>query len=419
MEKNYIRKILVIGVLFLFLGASATLVSANPNWADNFDSYYDGQLLDGVGGDDGGWTGWADTPAAAGMVTSDQARSAPYSNQIWLNSDNVHTYEGYTIGVWNWTAWQYIPTDFSGISYIILLCGYDGGGSGTVWTVQVHFDSELDLVESEFGGQQAPIVYGQWVEFRCIIDLDTDWLQIYYDGALLAEHAYTDTVQGTGGGTLNIAAVDLFANGATPVYYDDISLTPINPIELTCDAHGPYTGEINQPVSFTGSANGGTEPYTWAWTFGDGGTATVQNPTHTYTTKGNYTVTLTVTDSVAATDTDTATATITAPVLLPVLEIGTITGGFGVKASVKNTGVAAATNVIWTIALDGKLVFVGKSSTGTIATLAVAGNQAIKSKFILGFGKTNIVVSATCDEGVSADATASGIVLGPFVIGVK
>jgi hypothetical protein len=86
---------------------------------------------------------------------------------------------------------------------------------------------------------------------------------------------------------------------------------------------------------------------------------------------------------------------------------------------VKNTGVAAATNVIWTIALDGKLVFVGKSSTGTIATLAVAGNQAIKSKFILGFGKTNIVVSATCDEGVSADATASGIVLGPFVIGVK
>jgi uncharacterized membrane protein len=273
------------------------------------------------------------------------------------------------------------------------------------------------LVESEFSGEQAPIVYGQWVEVRCHIDLDTDWLQIYYDGVLLAEHAWTDTVQGTGGGSLNIAAVDLFANGATPVYYDDISLVPFGATELTCDAHGPYTGEINQAISFTGAASGGTEPYTWAWTFGDGGTAAVQNPTHTYTTAGVYNVTLTVTDAAAATATDTTTATITAP--KPVLAIGAITGGVGIKASVKNTGAGAATNVDWTIALDGKLVFVGKSSTGTFPTIAPAGNEAIKSKFILGFGKTNIVVSATCDEGVSAEATASGFVLGPFVLGVK
>jgi PKD repeat protein len=191
------------------------------------------------------------------------------------------------------------------------------------------------------------------------------------------------------------------------------------PESLTCDAGGPYTGEINVPVQFTGIASGGTEPYTWAWAFGDGATASVQNPTHTYTTKGNYTVTLTVTDAAAGTATDTATATITQPVLLPVLEIGAITGGFGVKASVKNTGAGAATNVDWTIALDGKLVFVGKSSTGTFTTIAPAGSEAIKAGFILGFGKTNIVVSATCDEGVSAEATASGLVFGPFVLGVK
>ncbi len=200
----------------------------------------------------------------------------------------------------------------------------------------------------------------------------------------------------------------------------DVTITN-NPAgeDLVCDAGGPYTGEINVPVQFTGVASGGTEPYTWAWAFGDGATASVQNPTHTYTTKGTYTATLTVTDAASGTATDTATATITEPVLLPVLEIGTITGGFDVKASVKNTGEAAATNVVWTLSLDGKLVFLGKESTGTIATLAVAGNEPIKAGFILGFGKTNIAISATCDEGVSAEATASGLVLGPFVLGVK
>jgi hypothetical protein len=124
-----------------------------------------------------------------------------------------------------------------------------------------------------------------------------------------------------------------------------------------------------------------------------------------------------VTDGAAGTATDTATVTITAP--QPVLAIGAIIGGFGIKSSVKNTGEGTATNVDWTIALDGKLVFVGKSSTGNFATIAPAGNEAIKAGFILGFGKTNIVVSATCDEGVSAETTASGFVLGPFVLGVK
>lgn len=35
----------------------------------------------------------------------------------------------------------------------------------------------------------------------------------------------------------------------------------------------------------------------WAWTFGDGGTSTVQNPQHTYAANGTYTVCLTVTNA--------------------------------------------------------------------------------------------------------------------------
>ena len=35
---------------------------------------------------------------------------------------------------------------------------------------------------------------------------------------------------------------------------------------------------------------------TWQWTFGDGNTASVQNPTHTYTTSGTFPVKLVITD---------------------------------------------------------------------------------------------------------------------------
>src|SRR5512135_2043679 len=77
-----------------------------------------------------------------------------------------------------------------------------------------------------------------------------------------------------------------------------------------CDAGGPYTGKPGQPIQFDGSARYGTQPYTWAWDFGDGATSTEQNPTHTYTDPGTYTVSLEVTDAASNTTTDSTTATI-------------------------------------------------------------------------------------------------------------
>jgi PKD repeat protein len=61
------------------------------------------------------------------------------------------------------------------------------------------------------------------------------------------------------------------------------------------------TGTAPLAVGFTGSASGGSAPYTYRWTFGDGGTAVVQNPTHTYAAAGTYSAMLTVTDNTATT----------------------------------------------------------------------------------------------------------------------
>jgi hypothetical protein len=416
MEKSNSRKILVIGIILLFLGASATLSVSARDWADNFDSYTNGQFLDG-GSDDGGWKGWDNVSAAGAYVTNTQSYSSPNSVDITGASDLVHEYEGYITGQWIYRCMVYIPTDYTGLASFMLLSDYtDGAGQNNKWALVIQFDATNQVVESYNDLVTTPLITGQWVELRTEIDLDTDWFQFYYDDYLLIEKAWTACWNNAGDGFLVIDAVDLFANGASSVYYDDMSLLPPGS-ELICDAGGPYTGEVNQTIQFTGTASGGTPEYTWAWDFGDGGTATNQTPKHAYTAPGVYNVTLTVTDAASNTATNTTTATITEP--QPVLEIGNITGGFGVKASVKNTGDGPATNVDWTITLDGKLIFLGKSSTDTIATIAAGAEEPIKAGFILGIGKTNIVVSATCDEGVTAEKTATAFVLGPFVLGVK
>jgi PKD repeat protein len=66
----------------------------------------------------------------------------------------------------------------------------------------------------------------------------------------------------------------------------------------------PQCGTAPLNVCFTGLAEGGTEPYSYLWNFGDGVPANnthEQNPCHGYMNVGNYNVTLTATDSLGNT----------------------------------------------------------------------------------------------------------------------
>ena len=96
---------------------------------------------------------------------------------------------------------------------------------------------------------------------------------------------------------------------------------------------------------------------------------------------------------------------------IPSVEI-TINGGFGVSATIKNTGATELTNIDWSITLDGAMIFFGQTKTGTITTLP-AGQSVTVKDFVIGFGETGIAV-----EAGSATASASGTVLLFFVVGV-
>jgi len=93
----------------------------------------------------------------------------------------------------------------------------------------------------------------------------------------------------------------------------------------------------------------------------------------------------------------------------PILEIGEITGGFGVSSVIKNTGNGDATNVNWTITVTGGILgFINKTATGTIASIVAGAEETIKLGILLGLGAIDITVTAECDEGASADATGTG-----------
>src|SRR6266568_1466524 len=86
---------------------------------------------------------------------------------------------------------------------------------------------------------------------------------------------------------------------------NDASATPMTeffgtstPAMLSASfTQNPSSPQIGQTVSFTGSASGGTSPYSYSWSFGDGSTGTGSSVKHTYSSAGILAVALTVKDN--------------------------------------------------------------------------------------------------------------------------
>jgi DNA/RNA endonuclease G (NUC1)/PKD repeat protein len=105
---------------------------------------------------------------------------------------------------------------------------------------------------------------------------------------------------------------------------------------------GPSTGV--EGASLTFDASGSTDPdgdaLTYAWTFGDGSTATGPSATHAYADDGTFTVSVTVTDSYGAAS--TATRTVTVSNAAPAIS------GVTTPAAASSVGVAVAATVTFT-----------------------------------------------------------------------
>ena len=94
--------------------------------------------------------------------------------------------------------------------------------------------------------------------------------------------------------------------GSDNTYLEDrldiASLGAVGPRPLKATASADKTaGPVPLAVHFTGGATGGTPPYTFSWTFGDGDSSVDQSPSHTYDLAGEFQAALTVQDGVGGT----------------------------------------------------------------------------------------------------------------------
>lgn len=200
------------------------VVSAEPTpsteggWQEDFDSYPTGASLHGLGG----WKGLLSDPFFTAFTSNSQSRSAPNSVDIIGSSDIVHEYTNNS-GQWSYRYWQYIPAGLQGTSYYIMLNQYDDSGAPINYSTRVKFEGSTGLLVDEGSGASMAYIPDQWVESCLEVDLDIDTQDFYYNGALFYSGSWSSHIGG--GGITAVGAVELFANGASSIHYDDMSLT--------------------------------------------------------------------------------------------------------------------------------------------------------------------------------------------------
>lgn len=110
-----------------------------------------------------------------------------------------------------------------------------------------------------------------------------------------------------------LTAVDSVGQWATAQHRITLQAAPKRPPSATIS--GPTSARAGVPLTFNGSAStaGDAAISTYAWNFGDGGTANGASVTHTFAQAGTYNVVLTVTDANGLADSATQTVQIALP----------------------------------------------------------------------------------------------------------
>ena len=204
---NKFTRLLTVGAALLLI-----VPAASANWSENFDSYALGSGLIGQGG----WDGWAGSAVADAFVSDTQALSAPHSLLSVPTTDIVQTFNE-TSGSWIMTGYCYIPTGSTGDQYFIMLNTYDGVAVFD-WSIQLEFHSDLGTVVDYYTSATTPIINDQWVQVRVEIDLALNLYDMYYNNVFLSSFAWQTS------GVNEIAALDIFSDGGSTIFWDDFDL---------------------------------------------------------------------------------------------------------------------------------------------------------------------------------------------------
>jgi parallel beta-helix repeat protein len=147
--------------------------------------------------------------------------------------------------------------------------------------------------------------YGENITFSGIGTDDGEIVEYSWrsdiDGALSELAQFTKNNLKVGEHTIYFKVRDDYGEWSTEVSIDVTILSNPTNNPPVADAGGPYTGYVNQTVTFNGSGSYDADAtdgiVSYQWDFGDETTGGGVAPEHTYTSEGNYTVELTVFDN--------------------------------------------------------------------------------------------------------------------------
>ena len=222
----------------------------------------------------------------------------------------------------------------------------------------------------------------------------TGTLTIPNTGGWQTWQTITTTVQLSAG--QQIMQVDWDSNGSTG-YVGNLNWLSLTAPQLVVNAGSNFTVNAGATATFAGAVSGGIAPYTYGWTFGDGGTSSGSpTPSYIYANPGTYTATLTGKDAVG--DVGTSSVVVTVNDVPPTVTMTAPTSGLvGVPVSFS----ASATDVSPAVQAAGFTYSWNFGDGGTTTgpspshTFAAAGTYTV-------------LVTATDEYGKSG--TASGTI---------
>ena len=171
-----------------------------------------------------------------------------------------------------------ISTGLSSLSVVIL----DPDGHTFNWTIQTNPNIGSNSANNDSNGTKTCSISG--LNFSTTYN----WYLSCYDGYNWTNKTYNFKTKSASSGSTS-------TSGGQTTYTNE------NP---SADAGGPYSGFVNQSISFdgSGSTDSDGEVVSYYWDFGDGQNEYGQKIDHVYLSPGNYSVSLTVTDDVDSTD---------------------------------------------------------------------------------------------------------------------
>jgi PKD repeat protein len=195
----------------------------------------------------------------------------------------------------------------------------------------------------------------------------------------------TETITGLSGGSYSVTVQD--ANGCTAAASATVNTVLLPPVT-------GFTADVTEgcaPLTVVFTDTSTNNPVSWTWDFGDGNTASDQNPTHTFTDPGTYTVELTATN-VDGSDSETMIITVYDN---PVVDLGADTDAC--MGSTVTLDAGAYADYIWT----------GGETTQTVdlTSDAVYGVTVTDVNGCQGSDEINVVFHALPDVDLGADQT--------------